>query len=172
MVLAADGIAQKIAKKPAWFKAAAVRHTYTWFGDSTDYNKGLVSMQNATKEVYAKAGITKPADELDVAELYLPYSWAGLKWMEDLRFCDRDKGAQFVREGNTHMGGKIPVNPSGGTLSTNCIGATALLRVAEAAIQVMGKGDARQVPGVKNALATGFGGCFWTDVVILSSERP
>jgi len=46
------------------------------------------------------------------------------------------------------------------------------LRVAEAAIQVMGKGEKRQVPDVKNAMATGFGGCFWTDIVILSSERP
>ena len=49
VVLAADGIAQKIAKKPAWFKAAAVRHTYTWFGDSTNYTEGLVSMQRAIK---------------------------------------------------------------------------------------------------------------------------
>jgi acetyl-CoA C-acetyltransferase len=70
------------------------------------------------------------------------------------------------------MGGKIPVNPSGGVISTNCIGATALLRVAEAATQIMGKGGKRQVPDVKNALATGFGGCFWSDVVILSADRP
>jgi acetyl-CoA C-acetyltransferase len=172
VVLAADGIAQKVTKKPAWFKAAAVRHTYTWFGDSSDYTSGLISMQNASKDAYQQAGITKPADELDVAEIYMPYTWAGLKWIEDLRFCGRGEGAKFVRDRNTHMGGKIPINPSGGVISTNCIGATALLRVAEAAIQVMGKGDARQVPDVKNALATGFGGCFWSDVVILSSERP
>lgn len=172
IVLAADGIAQKLTKKPAWFKAVSVRHTYTWFGDSSDYTGGLISIQNASREAYAKAGITKPADELDVAELYMPYTWAGIKWIEDLGFCGRGQGAKFVRDGNTHMGGKIPINPSGGVLSTNCIGATALLRVAEAAIQVMGKGDKRQVPNVKNALATGFGGCFWSDVVILSTERP
>jgi len=57
-------------------------------------------------------------------------------------------------------------------LSTVLLGATALLRVAEASIQIMGKGGQRQVPEVKNALATGFGGCFWSDVVILSAERP
>ncbi|HDP81145.1 MAG TPA: thiolase family protein, partial [Spirochaetes bacterium] len=152
--------------------ACSVRHTYTWFGDSTDYNKGLVSLQRASREAYGQAGITNPAKELDVAELYLPYTWAGLKWIEDLQFCPKGQGARFVREGNTDMDGMIPVNPSGGVISTNCIGATALLRVAEAAIQVMGKGDRRQVPGVKNALATGFGGCFWSDVMILSSERP
>ena len=55
---------------------------------------------------------------------------------------------------------------------TNCIGATALLRTAEAAIQIMGKGDKRQVPDVKTAMATGFGGCWWSDVIIMSAEKP
>jgi acetyl-CoA C-acetyltransferase len=171
VVFAADGIAQKIAPRPAWIKACAVRHTYTWFGD-VDYNAGLESLQRASKEAYAHAGITRPAEEFDVAELYLPYSYAGLKWIEDLGFCDPGQGAKFVRDGNTDMGGRIPVNPSGGVISTNCIGATGLLRVAEAAIQIMGKGEKRQVPDVRLAIATGFGGCFWSDVVILSADPP
>ncbi|MGC9030962.1 MAG: thiolase C-terminal domain-containing protein, partial [Desulfomonilaceae bacterium] len=62
--------------------------------------------------------------------------------------------------------------PSGGVISTNCIGATGLLRVAEAALQVMGKAGDRQVPDAVNAMATGFGGCFWSDVIILSSRKP
>lgn len=171
VVFAAEGIAQKIAPRPAWIKSCAVRHTYTWFGD-TDYNKGLESLQRASEEAYEKADIRYPAKELDVAELYLPYSYAGLKWMEDLGFCGPGEGPIFVANGHTDMGGMIPVNPSGGVISTNCIGATGLLRVAEAAIQIMGKGAKRQVPDVKLALATGFGGCFWSDVVILSAERP
>lgn len=172
VVFSADGIAQKIARKPAWVKAVSVRHSYTWFGDSTDYEKGLVSLQRASREAYKAAGITRPADELDVAELYLPYTYAGLKWIEDLGFCGPGEGPRFVRERHTHMGGKIPVNPSGGVISTNCIGATALLRVAEASIQIMGKGGERQVPDVRNAIATGFGGCFWSDVVLLGAEKP
>ncbi len=172
VVFAADGTAQKMAPKPAWVHASSVRHTYTWFGDSTDYDAGLVSLQRASEEAYRKAGIENPAEELDVAELYLPYTYAGLKWMEDLGFCGPGEGPRFVGDGHTEMDGKIPVNPSGGVISTNCIGATALLRVAEAAIQLMGKGGARQVPDVNLALATGFGGCFWSDVMILGAERP
>jgi acetyl-CoA C-acetyltransferase len=172
VVFAADGIAQKLAPKPAWVKSCAVRHTYTWFGDSTDYNKGLVSLQRASKDAYEKAGITRPAEQFDVAELYLPYTYAGLKWIEDLGFCGSGEGPRFVADGHTDMGGTIPVNPSGGVISTNCIGATALLRVAEASLQIMGKGENRQVPGARLALATGFGGCFWSDVMILSAERP
>jgi acetyl-CoA C-acetyltransferase len=171
VVFAADKIARKIAPKPAWIKSCAVRHTYTWFGD-VDYNAGLESLQRASKEAYSHACITRPAEEFDVAELYLPCSYAGLKWIEDLGFCGPGEGARFVRDGNTDMDGKIPINPSGGVISTNCIGATGLLRVAEAAIQIMGKGGQRQISHVKNALATGFGGCFWSDVLILSAEQP
>ncbi|MFH1139042.1 MAG: thiolase family protein [Pseudomonadota bacterium] len=171
VVFAAEDAAKKIAPQPAWVKSCAVRHSLTWFGDF-DFNQGLMSLQRASREAYAKAGVTSPADQFDVAELYLPYSYAGLKWIEDLGFCGPNQAPRFVADGHTDMGGKIPVNPSGGVISTNCIGATALLRVGEAAIQVMGKGDARQVPGVKTALATGFGGCFWSDVVILSSIEP
>ena len=42
VVLAADGVAQKITPKPAWFAASAVRHTYTWFGDSTNYTESKI----------------------------------------------------------------------------------------------------------------------------------
>jgi acetyl-CoA C-acetyltransferase len=170
VIFASEERARKLCPKPAWIRACAVRHSYTWFGD-VDYQSGLVSLQRASRAAYSAAGITNPADEFDVAELYLPYSYAGLKWIEDLGFCGPGEGAEFVADGHTDMAGKIPVNPSGGVISTNCIGATALLRVAEAAIQVMGKGGARQVADVNLALATGFGGCFWSDVMILAAGR-
>lgn len=171
VVFAAEGAAEKIAPHPAWFKACAIRHTTTWFGD-VDYDTGMLSLQRASREVYEKAGIKNPAEDFDVAELYMPYSFAGLKWIEALGFCGPGEGPRFIWDGNTDMGGKIPINPSGGVMSTNCIGATALLRVAEAAIQIMGKGDARQVPDTKTALATGFGGCWWSDAVVLGKDKP
>lgn len=171
VVFAAEGTAEKMASKPAWIKATSVRHATTWFGD-VDYNTGLLSLQRASREVYEKAGIRHPVEELDMAELYLPYSYAGLKWIEVLGFCGPGEGPRFVWDGNSDMGGKLPINPSGGVMSTNCIGATALLRTAEAALQIMGKGDKRQVPDVKTALATGFGGCWWSDAIIMSSEKP
>jgi acetyl-CoA C-acetyltransferase len=68
------------------------------------------------------------------------------------------------------MGGELPINPSGGVLATNPIGATGLLRIGEAALQVMGKAEEKQVEGARVAVATGFGGCFWSDVTVLSSS--
>ena len=171
VVFAAEGVAETMTESPAWVKSCSARHTTTWFGD-VDYDTGMLSLQRAAEEAYKKAGIENPAEDFDVAELYLPYSYAGLKWIEALGFCGPGEGPKFIRDGHTDMGGKIPMNPSGGVISTNCIGATALLRVAEAAIQIMGKGDKRQVPNVKTALATGFGGCWWSDVVILAGDKP
>ena len=105
-------------------------------------------------------------------ELYLPYSCAGLSWIEAIGLCERGGAPRLVRDGVTNMDGELPINPSGGVIATNCIGATALLRMAEAAIQVMGKGGDRQVPDVETAVATGFGGCFWSDISVLRSKKP
>jgi acetyl-CoA C-acetyltransferase len=70
------------------------------------------------------------------------------------------------------MGGKLPINPSGGPICGNPIGATALIRVAEATLQIQNRAEARQVPEAKVALATGFGGCFWTDLILFGAEKP
>jgi acetyl-CoA C-acetyltransferase len=70
------------------------------------------------------------------------------------------------------MGGELPINPSGGVTSSNPIGATGLIRVAESALQIMGKADKRQVPGAALALATGFGGCYWSDMMVIGRAKP
>ena len=170
VVWANEDYAEKICQRPAWFHAGAVKHPYNMLGD-TDLTT-LASMELAAKESYKKAGIKEPLKEIDVMELYLPYSCAGLSWIEAMGLCERGGAPRLVRDGVTNMDGELPINPSGGVIATNCIGATALLRIAEAAIQIMGKGGDRQVPDVETAMATGFGGCFWSDVTILRSTKP
>ena len=156
--------------KTAWVHAVSVRHDTAWFGD-IDYTR-LWSLESAAKEAFLKAGIREPFKELDVCELYMPYSFAGLKWMESIGFCGPGEAPKLIWDGETDMSGAMPVNPSGGVLSTNCIGATALLRVGEAALQIFGEAEQRQVEGARLAMATGFGGCFWSDVLILGAECP
>ena len=75
------------------------------------------------------------------------------------------KGAEFIWSGATDMGGELPVNPSGGVISCNPIGATGLIRCAEAAMQVM-EGPRATGPGCHFAVSTGFGGCRWTDMIL------
>jgi acetyl-CoA C-acetyltransferase len=69
------------------------------------------------------------------------------------------------------MEGKLPVNPSGGTLCTNPIGATGLVRIAEAALQVMGKADKRQVANAKTALAHVWGAAIGFHVLMILDKE-
>jgi acetyl-CoA C-acetyltransferase len=167
MIFASEERAKKVCRNPAWVMAGVTRHDQP-FGGDLEMVVNLRTLRSATEEAYKIAGITDPLKDLDVAELYEPCTFAELSWCEAAGFCGPGEGGKFIDSGASYMDGILPVNPSGGVLSTNCIGATAMIRVAEAAIQVMGKGGTRQVPNVKKALATGFGGSRWSDVMILS----
>lgn len=71
--------------------------------------------------------------------------------------CLHRFGGIGVEGGETAIGGRLPVNPSGGVLSSNPIGTSGLLRFAEAALQVMGKAGADQVPDARTALGHVYG---------------
>jgi acetyl-CoA C-acetyltransferase len=172
IVVAAEGRAEDLAEHPAWVHAAITAHDQQYMGDSPKRLAVMRSIQAAVKKAYAQAGITDPMEDFDVAEVYEPASYAELAMCENLGFCEMGDGGRLIDEGLTEMDGKLPVNPSGGVLSTNPVGATALIRVAEAAMQVMGTAGDHQVDGVKRALATGYGGNAWTDLMIMSRERP
>ncbi len=171
VIYASEDYAEKICSKPAWVVATANRHTYSRFADI----KGQTDMKSLTmaaEELWRKTGIKEPLKEIDVVELYQPYSWGGMKWIEDLGFCKRGEAPKLIWDGVTDMGGECPFNPSGGVISTNPIGASGLIRCAEIGLQIAGKAGKRQVPDVKLALATGFGGCFWSDLILYSAKKP
>jgi len=168
LIYANEQEAKKITDNPAWFKSVATTHYYTFGCDDKMFD--LPTATIASKKVYKKAGIKDPLKDLDVAEIYEPTSWSELSWTEALGFCKPGEGGKLLDEGITQMSGELPINPSGGVLSTNPIGATAMIRVAEAAIQIMGRGDKRQVPDAETALAMGFGGSLWTELLILGKD--
>jgi acetyl-CoA C-acetyltransferase len=172
IVMAADGEAASLAERPAWVHAAVTAHDQQYMGDSPKRLAVMRTLRVAAEKAYREAGIAQPRRELDVAEVYEPATYAELAMCENLGFCGPGEGGRMIDEGVTEMDGELPVNPSGGVLATNPVGATALIRVAEAALQVMGEAGERQVDGVERALATGYGGNAWTDLLILSSERP
>lgn len=97
---------------------------------------------------YEEAGID-PSD-VDVAEVYDLSTALELDWIEDLRLCGRGEAEQLLRAGDTTIGGRIPVNPSGGLA---CFGeavpAQALAQVCELTWQLRGQADGRQVEDAK-----------------------
>lgn len=100
------------------------------------------------RKAYEEAGIGP--EDVDVAEVYDLSTALELDWYEDLQFCPRGEAARLVREGVTRLGGRLPVNPSGGLA---CFGeavpAQALAQVCELAWQLRGAAAGRQVEGAR-----------------------
>lgn len=156
MLLTNEKVAKKFTDAPVWLKG---------YGNCTDaYYLGhrnmtdLIALELAAKEAYRMAGIKNPAEELDVAEVYDAFSIHELMSYEALGFCNKGKGGEFIDSGQSYMNGNIPVNPSGGVLSSNPTMANGLIRVAEIALQLMGEADKRQVNGARLGLANGMNG--------------
>jgi len=156
---------------PAWLHGTALRSEPTIGAgrDVVNPHAGRV----CAKDVFGQAGITDPRREVDCAEIYVPFSWYEPMWMENLGFAEEGSGWKMVEEGATALTGDLPVNMSGGVLSSNPIGASGMCRFAEAAMQVRGTAGEHQVDGARRALGHAYGGgsqffAMW----VVGSEKP
>jgi acetyl-CoA C-acetyltransferase len=170
VILAAEDDAESITDKLAWIHGMA----YYCEADNAADRSMLQSepLQIAAAKVYKSAGITNPFRQFDVAEVQEPYTCFELSYYEGLGLCPEGGAAELVASGATTMGGELPVNPSGGCMGANPIGATALIRLAEAAMQVTGKAGAHQVPDASRALVQAGGG--WANlrgVAVVGAEK-
>jgi acetyl-CoA C-acetyltransferase len=122
----------------------------------------------ACDRAYAASGIADPRRELDVVEVYAPFSNLEIAYYESMSLAPPRRGIDLVESEATALGGDIPVCPSGGCMTSNPIGATGLVRFGEAAWQVMGRAGEHQVDGARTALATACGGIdqFYTAAVL------
>lgn len=169
ILVASEAGARRLGRAGAWVKAASTRHEQPYIGDIDRRLVTMRTLRDAAREAYAKAGIRDPRRDLDVAEIYEPVTYAELAWYEALGFCPEGEAGRLIEEGVTLLGGDLPVNPSGGVLSTNPVGASGVIRVAEAASQILGRSGKRQVDGARRALATGYGVYAWADVMVLEA---
>ena len=156
---------------PAWIHATAMRSE-----PSTASGRDQVRPQaslDCAADLYRQAGITDPRAQIDVAEIYVPFSWYEPMWMEGLLFAEEGDGWKMTESGATALTGDLPVNCSGGVLSTNPIGASGMIRFGEAAMQVRGQAGDHQVAGARVALGHAYGGAaqFYA-MWIVSSDRP
>ncbi len=156
MVLSSAKVAEAAAKPPAWVLSTAMRSEPTMFAGRNQVNP--LAGRTCAAEVYKEAGISDPRKELDAAEIYVPFSWYEPMWMENLGFTDENDGWKMTLEGATAFDGDMPINPSGGVLSSNPVGASGMLRFAEAALQVRGLAGEHQVDGAKTVLGHAYGG--------------
>jgi acetyl-CoA C-acetyltransferase len=171
MVLGDSAAAARAPRPPAWIHGGAMRSEPVMFAgrDQVNPRAGI----DCAKDVYAQAGIRNPRAELDVAEIYVPFSWFEPMWLENLGFCNLHEGWKLTEAGVTALDGELPINPSGGVLCTNPIGASGMLRFAEAALQVRGMAGEHQIEGAKKAMGHAYGGgSQFFSMWIVGSDKP
>jgi acetyl-CoA C-acetyltransferase len=153
MLLASEEKAKELTDTPVWLKGygSCTDAYYLGHRNMTD----LVALELAAKEAYKMAGIKNPFNEIDVFEVYDAFTYHELMIYEALGLCPKGEGGKFIDD---HFGSDLPINKSGGVLSSNPSMANGLIRVAEIATQLMGKAGKRQVDDVKIGLAHGMNG--------------
>lgn len=162
---------ESAGRQVAWVHATALRTEPGTFA-YRNYRSPQAG-RDAAAALWAEAGITNPAEEIDAAEIYVPFSWFEPMWLENLGFCAEGEGWRMTESGATARDGSLPVNPSGGVLCSNPIGASGMLRFAEAARQVMNRANEHQVPGARKALGHAYGGgSQYFSMWVVGTDRP
>ena len=176
-IMVSERKAKRLKTKPAWINGVGATSHTVFMGDKmgpwadTDHGD-WDELAMAAKMAYKMAGIQNPKKEIQVAEIYAPFTICEILGVEALGFCEKGRGGILNHEGFFEMDGPLPVNPSGGTLCANPIAVTALVRVCDAALQVMGKAENRQVKNIQNALATGVGGSLQFHTIMVLGSDP
>jgi acetyl-CoA C-acetyltransferase len=169
MILAIEEQARKWTPNPVWITGIASRLDSFYLGDR-DLAE-VASLELAAKKAYNMAGVTNPRQEIDLVELSDFYSYQELLWLEGMGFCRRGKAGEMIEKGITALNGELPVNPSGGILSGNPVTVAGAVRVAEAALQLMGQAGQHQVEGAKRGLAQGHCGPCGQGQCVIILER-
>lgn len=120
------------------------------------------AVARAARRAYDLAGVGP--EDLQLVELHDAAAPAELVLYEELGLCPRGDGAKLLASGATTLGGRVPVNTSGGLLGKgHPVGATGCAQITEIADQMWGRAGDRQVPDVRLALAENGGGYIGSD---------
>jgi acetyl-CoA C-acetyltransferase len=126
----------------------------------------LLAVREAAKKSFAMAGV-KPKD-VDVAELHDAFTILEIVESEEVGFFEKGQGHIALQEGYTKLGGKLPINPSGGLKAKgHPVGATGVGQAHEIVLQLRGDAAKRQVKNAKVGFTCNFGG-FGNNVVCLT----
>jgi len=144
VVLASEEVARKLTDTPVWIRGIGSSSDSANLGRRGSY-VGLEAAVRAAKAAYSLARVG-PGD-IDVATAHDCFTIAELMAYEDLGFCKEGEGAKMIREGQTEIGGRIPVNLDGGLKAKgHPIGATGVSMIVEITKQLRGEAGKHQAP--------------------------
>jgi acetyl-CoA C-acetyltransferase len=155
VVLASEDVARS-RRRAVWVLASAAASDYMLLGDKRDLSR-VPATERAAAVAYRQASLG-PQD-IDVVELHDCFTMAEIVATEGLGLFEAGMGGVAAEKGWTSLGGKVPVNPSGGLKAKgHPIGATGAAQVAEIVTQIRGEADRRQVDGARTGLVHTLGG--------------
>jgi acetyl-CoA acyltransferase len=157
---------EKMARKLSVQKPVAIRASVLLSGrDRKPDEPGAA--ERAAQRAYEVAGIGPEA--IDVLEIHDAAAPAELMVYEDIGLCKRGEGPAYLRTGDTKLGGKHVVNPSGGLLAKgHPIGATGIAQIVEICEHLRGKAGDRQVEGARIGMTENGGGFLGRDAAAMS----
>ena len=156
IVLCSEEAARRLGAETVRVRATALVSGRDRVGDEPG------AVERAVAKAYEMAGVGP--DDLDVCEVHDAAAPAELIVYEELGLCGPGEGPKLLAAGETALGGRVPVNPSGGLLAKgHPIGATGCAQLVELADQLRGRCGARQVEGASVALAENGGGFLGSD---------
>jgi acetyl-CoA C-acetyltransferase len=172
VVLASEEVARSLSDTPIWVRGIGVS------SDSANMSKrsgyvGLDATVDASRKAYSRAGIGP--QEMDVATCHDCFTIAEIMAYEDLGFCAKGDGPKLLKDGQTQIGGKIPVNMDGGLKAKgHPVGATGVSMMVEITKQLRGEAGSHQVPIKRgNGLVHNVGGTgHYCYVTVLSRDLP
>ena len=155
VVMCSSAMARRLGARPVRFLASVLRSSDYFFRkeDLTSFDAG----RHAARAAYEMAGIGP--DDLDVVELHDAFAPEELVHYEDLGLCRPGEAIGLLRSGATSLGGRVPVNPSGGLLSLgHPLSASGVRVICDIVQQLRGESGARQKEGARIGLAQMLGG--------------
>src|SRR5918911_2276790 len=116
LVMGSERVAASAPGPVAWVHGMAMRSEPTMFARRDQVNPQ--AGRDCAADLYKQAGISDPRRDFDCAEVYVPFSWYEPMWMENLGFAEEGAGWKMVDDGSTSLEGDLPINPSGGVMSS------------------------------------------------------
>src|SRR4051794_4115601 len=159
--------ARSLPKPPVHLLGAAEAHAHRHISPMPSLVETAAVESGA--RAFAEAGLT-PAD-VDVVELYDAFTITPILFLEDLGFCAKGEGGDFVSGGRIAPGGELPVDTNGGGLSYCHPGMYGLLLLIEAVRQLRGECGDRQVADAHVALAHGNGGVLSSQATVVLGDE-
>jgi acetyl-CoA acetyltransferase len=173
LLLTTADVAADLRQPPVYVLGGGVDHNGPSYQHPPSWDLHGSIGQRAAARCFAMAGLT-PAD-VDVAELYDPFSFEIIRQLEAFGFCERGEGGDYVTSGAIKPDGALPITTDGGLLSFSHGGGSVQLlqRVIRAVQQLQGGCRTTQIAGAEVAIASNGGaGALFNDVILLGSDRP